>query len=134
MCVSFSRIHILLCYLFSIFFFFLMIRRPPRSTRTDTLFPYTTLFRSMAGEQRLFDLRRTALTGEQAQLAERIQQFQQQIASYEAQIAANKKQTKLIAPELKGVRDLWKRKLVTIKRLTELERTDVSLEGNIAAI
>src|SRR3546814_3004821 len=28
--------------------FFLMIRRPPRSTRTDTLFPYTTLFRSMA--------------------------------------------------------------------------------------
>src|SRR3546814_14456955 len=29
-------------------FFFLMIRRPPRSTRTDTLFPYTTLFRSPA--------------------------------------------------------------------------------------
>src|SRR3546814_9198517 len=29
-----------------LFFFFLMIRRPPRSTRTDTLFPYTTLFRS----------------------------------------------------------------------------------------
>src|SRR3546814_3599688 len=28
-------------------FFFLMLRRPPRSTRTDTLFPYTTLFRSM---------------------------------------------------------------------------------------
>src|SRR3546814_12492618 len=27
-------------------FFFVMIRRPPRSTRTDTLFPYTTLFRS----------------------------------------------------------------------------------------
>src|SRR3546814_14818398 len=31
-------------FLFSVFF--LMIRRPPRSTRTDTLFPYTTLFRS----------------------------------------------------------------------------------------
>src|SRR3546814_1720144 len=29
-------------------FFFLMIRRPPRSTRTDTLFPYTTLCRSRA--------------------------------------------------------------------------------------
>src|SRR3546814_20520953 len=28
---------------------FLMIRRPPRSTRTDTLFPYTTLFRSQHG-------------------------------------------------------------------------------------
>src|SRR3546814_17017146 len=31
----------------SFIFFFLMIRRPPRSTRTDTLFPYTTLFRSV---------------------------------------------------------------------------------------
>src|SRR3546814_1747494 len=30
-------------------FFFLMRRRPPRSTRTDTLFPYTTLFRSRRG-------------------------------------------------------------------------------------
>src|SRR3546814_10254316 len=28
-----------------------MIRRPPRSTRTDTLFPYTTLFRSVVGER-----------------------------------------------------------------------------------
>src|SRR3546814_13954414 len=36
------------CYShFCCFFFFLMIRRPPRSTRTDTLFPYTTLFRSL---------------------------------------------------------------------------------------
>src|SRR3546814_19407652 len=29
---------------------FLMIRRPPRSTRTDTLFPYTTLFRSQSSQ------------------------------------------------------------------------------------
>src|SRR3546814_5239266 len=34
----------------SFFIFFLMIRRPPRSTRTDTLFPYTTLFRSRTGQ------------------------------------------------------------------------------------
>src|SRR3546814_8630778 len=34
------------CHL--VLFFFLMIRRPPRSTLTDTLFPYTTLFRSRA--------------------------------------------------------------------------------------
>src|SRR3546814_11811987 len=36
-------------FIYSLLFcvvFFLMIRRPPRSTRTDTLFPYTTLFRS----------------------------------------------------------------------------------------
>src|SRR3546814_1680896 len=30
-----------------------MIRRPPRSTRTDTLFPYTTLFRSLSGSGRI---------------------------------------------------------------------------------
>src|SRR3546814_11444933 len=36
------------CY----WFFFLMIRRPPRSTRTDTLFPYTTLFRSSSSSSR----------------------------------------------------------------------------------
>src|SRR3546814_12420253 len=40
-------------FIYSMFFFFLMIRRPPRSTRTDTLFPYTTLFRSWAGLARL---------------------------------------------------------------------------------
>src|SRR3546814_5497041 len=38
-----------MCFLLS-FFFFLMIRRPPRSTRTDTLLPYTTLFRSPCQE------------------------------------------------------------------------------------
>src|SRR3546814_14271403 len=41
------------CYVF-----FLMIRRPPRSTRTDTLFPYTTLFRSrLAGLDQALDAR-----------------------------------------------------------------------------
>src|SRR3546814_9510007 len=38
-------VHCDLCEFF--LFFFLMRRRPPRSTRTDTLFPYTTLFRSV---------------------------------------------------------------------------------------
>src|SRR3546814_3011965 len=36
-----------------VLFFFLMIRRPPRSTRTDTLFPYTTLFRSAEQNKKL---------------------------------------------------------------------------------
>src|SRR3546814_18600605 len=48
-----------------------MIRRPPRSTRTDTLFPYTTLFRSARKERKgatvprwtIHDLRRTAASG-----------------------------------------------------------------------
>src|SRR3546814_14582932 len=44
---SFVFVIIFVLYLFFYCFFFLMIRRPPRSTRTDTLFPYTTLFRSV---------------------------------------------------------------------------------------
>src|SRR3546814_12449624 len=36
----------IVCLIVGIMIFFLMIRRPPRSTLTDTLFPYTTLFRS----------------------------------------------------------------------------------------
>src|SRR3546814_12245703 len=53
-----------------------MIRRPPRSTRTDTLFPYTTLFRSEgvidfannARPDRLGDLRQQGLSAERAVL------------------------------------------------------------------
>src|SRR3546814_11503966 len=47
----------MLCMCYSqlfVSFFFLMIRRPPRSTRTDTLFPYTTLFRSSRPTRRPF--------------------------------------------------------------------------------
>src|SRR3546814_14234989 len=53
-----SRLCLLYCILcpsdlfYCLFFFFLMIRRPPRSTRTDTLFPYTTLFRSLGDVER----------------------------------------------------------------------------------
>src|SRR3546814_4177708 len=42
-----------------------MIRRPPRSTRTDTLFPYTTLFRSLIGVAPLDDLFGKTMGGEQ---------------------------------------------------------------------
>src|SRR5881628_4035957 len=41
---------------YCIFFFFLMIRRPPRSTRQSTLFPYTTLFRSRYPGRRIPDM------------------------------------------------------------------------------
>src|SRR3546814_6018205 len=49
-------------------FFFLMIRRPPRSTRTDTLFPYTTLFRSSIDKPEALAAAR-AFIGEHAPLA-----------------------------------------------------------------
>src|SRR3546814_3896851 len=59
-------------YFFYSFFFFLMIRRPPRSTRTDTLFPYTTLFRShqprhrAAGVTEVAEVAGTGRTGRHA--------------------------------------------------------------------
>src|SRR3546814_15447569 len=39
------------CVLYCLYFFFFIILRPPRSTRTYTLFPYTTLFRSVSEHQ-----------------------------------------------------------------------------------
>src|SRR3546814_19612723 len=45
-----------MCFILLFSFFFLMIRRPPRSTRTDTLFPYTTLFRSKLLSLMIFDI------------------------------------------------------------------------------
>src|SRR3546814_264306 len=50
-CLRYSLI--VVHYSVDIMFFFLMIRRPPRSTRTDTLFPYTTLFRSKVRRARI---------------------------------------------------------------------------------
>src|SRR3546814_12672484 len=49
--------------IFDFFFFFLMIRRPPRSTRTDTLFPYTTLFRSSRSPVVVFDVFKSTQIG-----------------------------------------------------------------------
>src|SRR3546814_1504861 len=46
-CILLSCSGSLLFLCFLLFLFFLMIPRPPRSTRTDTLFPYTTLFRAI---------------------------------------------------------------------------------------
>src|SRR3546814_14505211 len=45
----FMLLHAMIVYM--VIFCLLMIRRPPRSTRTDTLCPYTTLFRSHAGQR-----------------------------------------------------------------------------------
>src|SRR3546814_14163276 len=53
-----------------------MIRRPPRSTRTDTLFPYTTLFRSLLRDPGLADP--TAITNRQYYLHERMRELDSQ--------------------------------------------------------
>src|SRR3546814_12186199 len=62
-------------------FFFLRIRRPPRSTRTDTLFPYTTLFRSIgvAAGRETIEVKRVHLGLHLRQAAERIAQHQREL-------------------------------------------------------
>src|SRR3546814_18129889 len=64
-----------------VFFFVIMIRRPPRSTRTDTLFPYTTRFRSPRRGQRADVLHRTlrflGRAHEQRALGLRVERFEQ---------------------------------------------------------
>src|SRR3546814_16672741 len=59
-CVIF---HSVVLYIFMIMFFFLMIQLPPRSTRTDTLLPYTTLFRSPGHRAAGGQLRRRQTAG-----------------------------------------------------------------------
>src|SRR3546814_7933938 len=53
-------------------FFFFMIRRPPRSTRTDTLFPYTTLFRSAVRRQLQHERDRQGAAGPWARHRQRL--------------------------------------------------------------
>lgn len=96
--------------------------------------PTPALRQAMAEETRLYEVRRRARDGEQAQYAERIRQASQEIAALEAQTQAARKQSSLILPERDGLRSLYERKLVTISRLNQLERTAVDLDGTTAAL
>jgi HlyD family secretion protein len=89
---------------------------------------------AMADEQKLFRIRRAEEGGMRAQLAARVVQYRKQIDGYEAQIAALRKQTALIEPERRGVKELWDKDLVTISRVNQLERTSADMEGSIAAL
>lgn len=90
--------------------------------------------RLMAGEQRLFEMRRAARNGQKAQLREQIEQLHRQIEGTQAQEEAKGKELKLIAQELEGVRILWKQSLVPISRVTVLERDSARMEGERAAL
>ncbi len=80
-------------------------------------------------ELRLFDLRRTARSGQKAQLKERVAQLHEQIHGMADQVTAKKREIALIGEELKGVRELWQKNLVQVSRVTALERDAARLEG-----
>lgn len=90
--------------------------------------------RLMTGEQKLFEMRRTARDGQKAQLREQIQQLNLQIEGTQAQEAAKGKEIKLVGQELEGVRTLWKQNLVPISRVTTLERDSARMEGERSAL
>ena len=85
--------------------------------------------RTMEGERNLFHLRRSARAGQKAQLKERIAQLREEIQGLTGQVAAKKREIELIGQELAGVRELWRKNLVQIQRVTALERDAARLEG-----
>ncbi len=90
--------------------------------------------RLIAGEQKLFEMRKVAREGQKAQLREQIRQLQLQIEGTQAQEAAKAKEVTLLMQELESVRILWKQNLVQISRVTALERDAARLEGEKASL
>jgi HlyD family secretion protein len=84
---------------------------------------------ALAGERKLFDARRSARSGRQAQLRDRVAQTREEIRGLEAQQAATESEIKLIGEELVGVRDLYRKNLVSIQRYMLLRRDQARLDG-----
>ena len=97
-------------------------------------FPAGLSAEAIAAEQRRFTLNRDERASLLAQLAERINQSRRQIDGFNVQIGALRKQQELILPELAQLRDLKAKGYVTIRRLNEMERTAIELEGSIGAL
>jgi HlyD family secretion protein len=92
----------------------------------------------MSSERTLFEARWAARESQKDQLGKRIAQSRDEIAGLRAQIEAKGREAKLIAGELKGIRELYQKNLVPLPRLNALEREAASIEGQrgqlIAAI
>src|SRR5262249_6050951 len=84
---------------------------------------------AVAGEEKLFESRKTARTGQRAQLRERVAQLHQEISGLSAQQAAKENELELIGKELVGVAQLYQKNLVSISRYTQLQRDQTRLEG-----
>ena len=83
------------------------------------------------GEVRLFDLRKAARAGQKEMLRERISQFGEEIGGLEAQLSAKDREIVFILRELEGSRDLYKKGLLPITKLTQLEREATRVEGRL---
>jgi HlyD family secretion protein len=84
---------------------------------------------AMASEVKLFEARRDGRDGQKAQLQKQIAELAEEITGFAAQQQAKEKEIALIQRELDGVQDLYKKNLVQLSRLTQLEREAARLEG-----
>ena len=88
----------------------------------------------MESEQRRFRITRSERSSIRGQLDERVNQLNRQIEGFEAQISALRQQQELIGPELTMIREMFEEGYVTIRRLNEMERQAIELEGSIGAL
>ena len=88
----------------------------------------------MEGERKLFELRQTSRLGQKSQLREQAGQLNEEIVGMTAQQKAKKREIELINRELEGVRELYKKNLVQLTRLTQLEREATRVEGELAQL
>jgi HlyD family secretion protein len=88
----------------------------------------------MDGERKLFELRRASRLGQKAQLREQAGQLSEEINGMTAQQGAKKREIELLTRELNGVRDLFKKNLIQLSRLTQLEREATRVEGELTQL
>lgn len=90
--------------------------------------------RMVGGERSLFEFRRSAREGQKSQLRERIAQLGEEVSGLGLQKSAKIKEIEIMKEELASVRQLWKKKLVSLERMTALERNAVRLDGELGQL
>ena len=88
---------------------------------------------AVSGEQKLFESRRSARTGQRSQLRERVAQTNEEIRGLSAQQAAKEAELELIEKELTGVTELYQKNLVSISRFTQLQRDQTRSRASAAS-
>jgi HlyD family secretion protein len=88
----------------------------------------------LSAEKKLFELRRAALAGEQAQLEQRVSQVHQEIDGIKLQISAKQRERELVSRDLEAVRSLLEKKLVSSDRVSDADRQLAQLDGQIGQL
>ncbi len=84
---------------------------------------------ALMGEKKLFDSRSAARTGQRSQLEERVAQTKEEIRGLTAQQESKESEVGYLTDELSGVAQLYKQKLVSMTRYTQLQRDQAKLQG-----